>query len=143
MFRGAVNESSTMTQVESPTRPARSSVARALAFLGWGAAPVQTFAFGWEGDFLFHQLQVIVHQELARRHWVDRQLWYMLDWHGLQKKLVAHPGSWPLYTVPSALRERLLSSLRCDGYEVHRPEPPQTDTTVLITWRASLYLKQQ
>lgn len=111
--------------------------------MGWCATPERTFSFSWEGDFLFNQLQIVVHRELARRHWIDRQLWYMLDWRELQNKLVAESQRWPLYTVPTTLREQLLSYLQRTGYEVQRPEVPQTDTTVLITWRASLYFKQQ
>lgn len=68
---------------------------------------------------------------LYERHWTDHQLWYMMEWR-----------SYGLKDFPD-VQEEIIRLLRSEGYAVQTPEPPQTNTSILITWRAALYFNEQ
>lgn len=92
-----------------------------------------------------HTLWQLLSPQLYERHWTDRQVWFMLDWLQLEHQIFRHPTlqkTWVYDGIPVGVRQELLEHMQKLGFAIQRPLPPQTDTTVLITWRAGLYFAQ-
>lgn len=97
-------------------------------------------SFHYRGQHQVRRMLALLQPQLYERHWSDGQLWYMLHWGWLRAQLARQYPAWRSeYEIPARLRNWLVEELRLLGFEVQLPLPPQTDSSALITWRASLY----